>query len=72
MVNLFLVLQHMAMVSFIGTGTPNYMTKINLEWDETGQTMRLRRGLVQVEGVMPVLVSWALQTSGIEKTTKKL
>jgi len=30
--------------------------KVNLEWDETGQQTRLRRGLIEVEGVMPVLV----------------
>lgn len=32
--------------------------KVNLEWDETGQQTRLRRGLIEVEGVMPVLVLW--------------
>lgn len=32
--------------------------KVNLEWDETGQQARLRRGLIEVQGVMPVLVLW--------------
>ena len=31
--------------------------KINLEWDETGQETRLRRGLIEISGVLPVLVS---------------
>ena len=30
--------------------------KMNLEFDETGQHTRLRRGLIEVQGVMPVLV----------------
>ena len=33
--------------------------KISLEWDETGQELRLRRdSLIEVQGVMPVLVTW--------------
>ena len=32
--------------------------KISLEWDETGQELRLRRdSLIEVQGVMPVLVT---------------
>ena len=30
--------------------------KVTLDWDETGQEVRLRRGLVEVQGTMPVLV----------------
>ena len=36
---------------------PLHLIKMNLEWDETGQSMRLRRGIIEVDGVMPVLVS---------------
>lgn len=30
---------------------------MNVEFDETGQESRLRRGIIEVSGVMPVLVS---------------
>ena len=32
------------------------MIAVQVEWDETGQQMRLRRGLIEIEGVLPVLV----------------
>lgn len=54
-VNLFLQLQRL--VLFVGIGGRPSFLKVNLEWDETGQTMRLRRGIIEVEGVMPVLVT---------------
>ena len=41
------------------------MTKVNLEWDETSQCMRLRRGLVQVDGAMQVLVAWIQSLSTV-------
>ena len=34
------------------------MLKVIVEWDETSQACRLRRGLITVDGVMPGLVSW--------------
>ena len=34
------------------------MLKVCLEWDETGQAARLQRGLICVDGIMPVLVIW--------------
>ena len=33
-----------------------YFVAVQLEWDETGQQMRIRRGLLETEGVLPVLV----------------
>ena len=35
-----------------------YMIKLQLEWDETAQGLRLQRDLVQCDGTMPALVSW--------------
>lgn len=34
------------------------MIKVVLEWDETGQAARLQRGLVHVDGIMPVLATF--------------
>ena len=30
---------------------------LNLEWDETGQAMRIRRGILEVDGTMSVLAA---------------
>lgn len=57
-VNTFLALQRTVLNVIVQSQTSNHMFKMNLEWDESGQTMRLRRDLVRVEGVMPVLVTW--------------
>ena len=57
-VNTFLALQRTVLNVIVQSQTSNHMFKMNLEWDESGQTMRLRRDLVRVEGVMPVLVNW--------------
>lgn len=35
------------------------MIAVQVEWDETGQQMRLRRGLIEIEGVLPVLAPMA-------------
>ena len=56
--NTFLVMQSIVMTAVVmcQAQKPKF-TKMNLEWDETGQCLHLRRGLISVEGVMPVLVS---------------
>ena len=55
--NLFLILQSVVLTGALMCQQRRaQFTKMNLEWDETGQSMRLRRGLIAVEGVMPVLV----------------
>lgn len=44
------------------SANPSFV-KMNLEFDETSQCMRLRRGLIEVDGHMPVLVfrlTWAM------------
>ena len=56
MANLFLKLQHVALAGIVMCGERRHLIKANLEWDETGQSMQLRKGLVRVDGVMPVLV----------------
>lgn len=33
-----------------------HMFKVNVEWDETSQACRLRRGLIEVDGTMPAMV----------------
>jgi len=56
-VNLFLQLQSVLMhVALMTQPTRPSFVKMHLHWDETGQAMRLRRGLIEVEGVMSVLV----------------
>ena len=58
-VNLFLQLQSLVLCGVLMSAESERVrfSKMCLEWDETGQSMRLRRGLIEVEGVMPVLVS---------------
>ena len=56
MAHLFLQLQHVVLVALMLPERKHQMIKVNLEWDETGQAMQLRRGLIRVNGVMPVLV----------------
>ena len=58
-VNLFLQLQSVLLnVALMTQPTRPSFVKMHLHWDETGQSMRLRRGLIEVEGVMSVLASW--------------
>ncbi len=48
------------MLSLSGSASPGqriHFSKLNLEWDETGQALKLRRGIIEVDGVMPVLVA---------------
>lgn len=35
-----------------------HMLKVQVEWDETSQACRLHRDLIDVDGVMPALVTW--------------
>ena len=45
-------------LTFLSGGiSKHHFVKVIVEWDETSQYMRLRRGLIAVEGVMPTLVS---------------
>ena len=57
MADIFLKLQYVVLMGFTGCGGRRHFIKMNLEWDETGQAMQLRRGLTRVNGVMPTLVS---------------
>lgn len=59
-VHLFLNMQkvflHSIFVSMPSHPWPDF-SKAVLEWDESSQYLKLRRGIVSVEGVMPVLVT---------------
>ena len=55
--HLFLVLQQIFVHCLFLESRPSFV-KVALEWDESSQKLRLRRGIIAVDGVMPVLVPW--------------